>query len=172
MVEVRTEQFDLNRPRRAGEIVDDVRQDLHEIDLQSRDRGGDLSAHFVDYFEDRPRSLALWLEARDDVALVLLCRKKAQLRSRSSRRRRYFSGIRKYALYDVQLSVGLGESRTTRSEVIKHECALVHLRKKPGADKTLSGNAGDDQDAAGNQHAAWMMKHAFERVLITRRQRV
>jgi len=48
------EQFDLDRPRGAREVIDDVRKNLHELDVQPRHGFGDFVAHIVHDGENVP----------------------------------------------------------------------------------------------------------------------
>src|SRR5438477_353867 len=77
-VEVGTEESNLDRPRRPREIVDDVRQNLHELDVEARHGGADLVAHIGDHLEDGTAALARRLETRDNVTSVLLRGKQSE----------------------------------------------------------------------------------------------
>src|SRR5207245_1739498 len=81
------EQFDLDRLRVAGQVVDHVRQNLYELDTHPRDRGGDFLAHVVDDRKDVARPTTGWLQARDDVARVLRRREQPQLGAGAAGRR-------------------------------------------------------------------------------------
>ena len=78
-VELFPEQLDLDRLRVPGQIIDDVGEDLHELDVQPRCRGLDLRPHLVDDFEDAAGPPAVGPEPRDDVTGVLLGGEEPQL---------------------------------------------------------------------------------------------
>src|SRR5437773_8918113 len=73
------EQLDLHRLRRPGEIIDDVRQNLDELDMQARHRRIDGITYVVHDREDVPRAAARRSEPRGDVARVLCGREQAEL---------------------------------------------------------------------------------------------
>ena len=111
LAQIGAKQSDLHWPRRSGEIVDHVRQDLHELDVQPRHGARDLVADFRNHLEGGPASLAGRLETRDDVARVLFGGEEAELGTRPPRAAGDLRRLRENALDDVELAVGFGECR-------------------------------------------------------------
>ena len=156
-VEVRTEESYLHGPRRAREIVDDVRENLHELDVQTWHGGADLVAHVGDDLEDRAAALARWLETGHDVAGILLRSKQTKLRTRATGRSRNLRRARQNVLGDVQLAIRLGERRSTGREVVEHERPLVHLRQKARSDESMCEIASNDQHDCDDDHPTRVM---------------
>src|SRR6185503_14976920 len=66
--QVRSEELDLDRARRTGEIVDHVGQNLHELDAQPRHRRLNLGPNVIDHLLARAIALTGILEPDRDVA--------------------------------------------------------------------------------------------------------
>ena len=75
------EDLDFDRRRRAFEVAEHVLQQLHELDLGVGHGLAELVAQAVDDLVGRLAPLAPRLQADEDVAVVLLRREQAQLRS-------------------------------------------------------------------------------------------
>ena len=107
LVQIRPEQLYLDGPRRPGKVVDHVRENLDEIDVQPRHRRGDFDTHFIDYLENGSGPLTLWLEAHSDVAPVLLGRKQPQLCAGAARGCDDLWRLRQNSLNDVHFAISL-----------------------------------------------------------------
>ena len=144
--------------RRAGEIVDDVGEDLHELDAQPRHRRLDLAAHVVDDLERR----------RDRARARGLSRTTMSPRFCSVAKSPSSAPVRR----DVPATSGVGARIrstmcTCRSvsasavppgvEVVEDERPLVHLRQEPGGHERAAAStpATTSTAATGTIQRAW-----------------
>src|SRR5207249_5860533 len=108
---VRAEALDLHRPRIAGEVVHDVREDLYELDAHPRQRGAGLLAHLVDHLEARAVAAALGLEPDDVVSPVLQRGEQTELGAGPSAGPVHLRDARQDAIDDAELAIGFRERR-------------------------------------------------------------
>src|SRR2546430_15696059 len=109
--QVGAEELDLHRAGIAGEVVDDVGEDLHELDPHARQRGTRLLPYLVDDVADRPVALALRLEPDDVVAAVLQRREEAELSAGPPTGPSHLRDPREDTVDHAQLAIGLRQRR-------------------------------------------------------------
>ena len=131
--------------RRAGEIVDDVGENLHELDVQPRHRGLRSSPRTSSMTSklERSRSDCFGLSRTTMSPRVLLGREKPELRA-VRRDVPATSGV------DARIARRCAPAGPSRSsavppgrEVVEHERALVDLGEKAGADEALHEEPGE-----------------------------
>ena len=126
-IQIRPVQLDFNRTCGAGEIVDHVGKDLHELDAQSWHRSFHLHSHIIDHLENRARPLTRRSEPRHDVTGVLRGREQSELGAGATRRTLDLWSPGQNSLDDVDLTIRFRQRRSTRCEVVEDECAFIHL---------------------------------------------
>ena len=160
-IEIWPVELDLDRPRRAGQIIDDIRQNLHELDPQAWHCGLDFHPNVVDHVEDRARALTGRPEPRHNITSILFGREQPELGSSSARCPLDLRRFRQNSFHDVYFPIGFSERRPPGSEVIEYECTFVHLRQEPGSDESLGDDAGEDQNRSRDEHASPMVEDAL-----------
>ena len=162
--EIRAEQFDLDRLRCTGEIVDDIGQNLHELHAEARHGGRDRIAYAAD---DHLRlHVAIRVQTHDHVAAILLRREQAELRTRAPRGGGDLRRASQQQLDLVDHAIGLVERGAAGRPVVEHERAFVHLRKKSGAGEAIGDHTADREyhNRRANQYP--VVQHRVERAII------
>ncbi len=162
------EQLDLDRLRRAGEVVDHVREDLHELDVQARHRRRRPS-------RARRRSPRRWTRSRSARGL-----RRATMSPRfcSVANRPSSAPVRRDVPVDLRgrredlLRRCAPRGRVSASDVppgapvVEHERPLVHLRQERRCPRTgRRRTPPSHQPSAAADDAARVVQHRVQRAL-------
>ena len=172
LVEIVTEQLDLDRTGRACQVVDHIGEDLDKFDVQTRNRGSYFPANLIDDFEDAARTPGLRYETRDQIASILLRCEQPQLGAGPTRGSSDLGSLCEDFLRDVDLAIGLGERGSAGGEIIEHKCSFVHLRKKSSTGVAGCYHAKNHQRQGARNHDPNMLKYGHQRPLVQVRKRI
>src|SRR6266481_20570 len=144
------EEFELNRLRRVGEIVDHVFEDLDKFNIEFGFLRFNLSAHIGNNFVNRLTAFGLQLHG--NVAGVRF-RDRGEAHLEAGTAGDDFDiGVIAENCFDVlEDSVCLGKRAAGGHDVVEDEAALVHLREQIGAEGSIGNNGAYDEEKACKQ---------------------
>src|ERR1019366_4246029 len=168
-----SENLDLDRLWRIGQITDHVLQHLYEFDIERRFGGLDLRARIFNDIVDG--AAALGFESYGEVTCVGLgngC--KAHLQAGTPRCALHFRHLVQDAFNVIEYTIGLGERTTRRHDVVENESAFVHLREQVRAERPIAEVGRDHQHQANHakpqrpgqrpiEHTMMSLEHAAEK---------